>query len=98
MEDLRNFGSIRLKWTSKTYTVSVGWSKVCQDRFGTECRATNKQQQYRPRTLNVTPLLHYDKSNWYYISCVCVSVALDTQRKMRMRCIIVSSVACSALL
>jgi hypothetical protein len=36
------------------YCQSVDWSKVCRDRFGTECRAVSTQQQDRPRTCNVT--------------------------------------------
>jgi hypothetical protein len=49
MDDLRNFGRIRLKWVLKKYCQSVG----CRDRFGTECRAVNRQQLDRPRTCNV---------------------------------------------
>jgi hypothetical protein len=36
------------------YCQSVGWSKVCRDRFGTECRAVDTQQHDRPHTCNVT--------------------------------------------
>jgi hypothetical protein len=36
------------------YCQSVGWSKVCRDRFGTECGAVNTQQQERLRMFNVT--------------------------------------------
>ena len=33
---------------------SVAWSKLCRDRFGTQCRAINNQQLDRPRTCDVT--------------------------------------------
>jgi len=62
------------------YCQSVGWSKVCLDRFGTECRAINNQQLDKPRTCKVTlsrfPVTIITVENQLVLHNLCVCVCL----------------------
>jgi len=68
------------------YCQSVDWSKLCRDRFGTECRAINNQQLDRPRTRNVTlsrvpaTTIAVEKQLVLHNLCVCVCVFVCSLR------------------
>ena len=71
------------------YCQSVGSSKVCRDRFGTECRTINNQQLDVRRNIHSRSCNHYCSRKAISITySVCVFVALDTQSKMLMGSII----------